>query len=164
MKIKTIYLEGFRNFKKATIAFAEKSVVIGSNDIGKTNLLYAMRILLDKSLSDIAIEPKDTDFYAYEPTDSFEIRIEFDDVVEECVIAKLKQHISDDGQLVLVYKANRQPSSKKIEYRFFAGRDKDNLAEIDSRYYLKTVNLKFIGSKRDLLEYIRQERKRLQSG
>jgi putative ATP-dependent endonuclease of OLD family len=161
MKIKTIYLEGFRNFKKATIAFAEKSVVIGSNDIGKTNLLYAMRILLDKSLSDIAIEPKDTDFYAYEPTDSFEIRIEFDDVVEECVIAKLKQHISDDGQLVLVYKANRQPSSKKIEYRFFAGRDKDNLAEIDSRYYLKTVNLKFIGSKRDLLEYIRQERKRL---
>ena len=46
MKIKSIYLEGFRNFKKATIAFAEKSVVIGSNDIGKTNLLFALRLRL----------------------------------------------------------------------------------------------------------------------
>ena len=142
MKIKTIYLEGFRNFKNATISFSEKSVVIGSNDIGKTNLLYAMRLLLDKSLSEAGIEPKDTDFYAYEPTNSFEIRIEFDDVVEECVIAKLRQNISDDRKLVLAYKAERQPASKKIEYKLFAGRDKDNLAEIDSRFYFKTLNLK----------------------
>lgn len=161
MKITTVYLEGFRNFKKATINFAEKSVVIGGNDIGKTNLLYAMRMVLDRSLSDVAIEPKDTDFYAHEPTDSFEIRIEFDDVIEECIIAKLKQHISDKSQLVLAYKATRQSTSKKIDYKLLAGRDKDNLVEIDSRFYLKTLNLKFIGSKRDLLEYIRQERKRL---
>ena len=161
MKIKTIFLQGFRNFKNATISFAEKSIVIGGNDIGKTNLLHAIRMLLDKSLSDTAIEPKDTDFYAYETTNSFEIRIEFDDIFEECVIAKLRQNISDDGQLVLAYKAERLPASKKIEYKLFAGRDKDNLAEIDSRFYLKTLNLKFIGSKRDLLEYIRQERRRL---
>lgn len=161
MKIKTIYLEGFRNFKKAKIDFAEKSVVIGSNDVGKTNLLYAMRILLDRSLSDIAIEPRDTDFYAHEPTDSFEIRIIFDGIVEECVIAKLRQNISDDGKLVLAYRANRQQTSKKIEYKLFAGRNEENLSEIDSRFYLKTLNLKFIGSKRDLLEYIRQERKHL---
>ncbi len=161
VKIKAIHLEGFRNFKKATINFAQKSVVIGSNDIGKTNLLHAMRMLLDRNLSEAAIEPKDTDFYAYESTNSFEIRIEFDDIFEECVIAKLRQNISDDGQLVLSYKAERQPTSKKIEYKILAGRDKDNLAEIDGRFYLKTLNLKFIGSKRDLLEYIRQERKKL---
>ncbi|HNC59888.1 MAG TPA: AAA family ATPase [Leptospiraceae bacterium] len=161
MKITSVYLEGFRNFKKAIINFAEKSVVIGSNDIGKTNLLYAMRMVLDRSLSDVAIEPKDTDFYAHEPTDTFEIRIEFDDVTEECVIAKLKQHISDTSQLILAYRAIRQPASKKIDYKLLAGRDKDNLVEIDSRFYLKTLNLKYIGSKRDLLEYIRQERKRL---
>lgn len=161
MKIKSIYIKGFRNFKESTIAFSEKSVIIGSNDIGKTNLLFAMRLLLDKSLSEAAIEPKDTDFYAYEPTDSFEIRIEFDDIVEECVIAKLRQNISDDNQLVLTYKAERQPASNKIDYKLFAGRDKDNLTEIDGRFYLKTLNLKFIGSKRDLLEYIRRERKSL---
>ncbi len=161
MKIKTVYLKGFRNFKDTTIYFAEKSVVIGSNDIGKTNLLYALRMLLDRSLSDVAIEPKETDFYAHEQTDSFEIQIEFDEVVEECVLAKLKQHISDTGQLVLTYKATRLPAFKKIEYKLFAGRDKNNLTEIDSRFYLKTLNLKFIGSKRDLLEYIRQERRRL---
>lgn len=161
MKIKTVHLEGFRNFKKTTICFAQKSVVIGSNDIGKTNLLYAMRLLLDRGLSEVAIEPKETDFYAHEPTDSFEIQIEFDDVVEECVLAKLKQHVSDTGQLVLAYKAARQAATKKIEYKLFAGRDKDNLTEIDSRFYLRTLNLKFIGSKRDLLEYIRQERRKL---
>ena len=161
MKIKSIHLEGFRNFKKATINLSEKSVVIGSNDIGKTNLLHAMRMLLDRSLSEVAIEPKETDFYAHEPTDSFEIRIEFDDIVEECVIAKLKQHISDDSRLVLAYKAYRQSDSKKIDYKLYAGRDAENLTEIDARFYLRTLNLKFVGSKRDLLEYIRHERKYL---
>src|SRR5258706_390348 len=43
MKIKTVYLKGFRNFKDTTIYFAEKSVVIGSNDIGKRDLLEYIR-------------------------------------------------------------------------------------------------------------------------
>jgi AAA15 family ATPase/GTPase len=35
-----------------------KNLIIGANDVGKTNLLYAIRLLLDKSLSELDLEPK----------------------------------------------------------------------------------------------------------
>jgi len=161
MKIKSVKLEGFRNFKKTEIFFSEKSLVIGSNDIGKTNLLFALRIILDRSLSDSDIEPKETDFFAHEPTNELWIQVVFEDVQEECVIAKMREHISDDGQLILAYYATRNPDTKSLDYKLLAGRDNKSLTEINGRYYLRTLNIKFIGSKRDLLAFIHYERKKL---
>lgn len=161
MRIKSVRLKGYRNFKDATINFAEKSLIIGCNEIGKTNLLYALRILLDRTLSEVDIEPKDSDFFAFEPTNDLEINIEFEDITEECIIAKLREHISDDGHLILTYHAVKHQDTKGIDYSLLIGKDEKSLSEIDTRYYLKTLNLKFIGSRRNLLEYIRQERKNL---
>src|SRR6056297_51839 len=107
MILKTVKLEGFRNFKKAKINLSKKSLVIGSNDVGKTNFLWAIRLLLDRSLSDYDIEPSDSDFYAYEETNEFLIALFFTDVIDDCVVAKLKGKISDDDKLVLVYKGYR---------------------------------------------------------
>lgn len=45
-------IKGFRNFKDSEINLNEKTLVIGANDIGKSNLIYALRILLDKKLSE----------------------------------------------------------------------------------------------------------------
>ena len=63
MKIDKVKLNGFRNFNDALVKFNDKTLIIGGNDVGKTNLLYAIRLLLDKSLSDRDIEPELTDFY-----------------------------------------------------------------------------------------------------
>ena len=63
MKIDNVKLVGFRNFKDISVRFNDRTLIIGSNDVGKTNLLYALRLLLDKSLSDRDIEPVLTDFY-----------------------------------------------------------------------------------------------------
>lgn len=41
-------MKGFRNFKDTKVNFNEKTLIIGANDIGKSNLIYALRILLDK--------------------------------------------------------------------------------------------------------------------
>ena len=161
MRIKSVRLTGYRNFKDTEIIFSEKSLVIGPNDIGKTNLIYALRLLLDNTLSVSDIEPKETDFFAHEPTHELSIRILFDDIKEECVIAKMKEKISDDGQFILVYHATRDPIKNSLDYKIFAGKDESSLLEIDHRYYLKYINLKFIGSKRDLLTYIQRERKSL---
>lgn len=161
MRIKSVKLEGFRNFKEDEINFTEKSLVIGSNDIGKTNLIYALRILLDRTLSDADIEPKETDFFVHEPTNEYWIRIVFEDIHEECVIAKLREHVSDDGQLILGYHATRNPDTNSLDYKIFAGKDDESLIEINGRYYLRTLNLKYIGSRRDLLAYIHHERRRL---
>jgi putative ATP-dependent endonuclease of OLD family len=161
MHIKSLRLNGFRNFKDAEINLTEKSLLIGSNDVGKTNLLYALRILLDRSLSDAEIEPKQNDFYAYEPTHEFSIRIHFSDITEECIIAKLRENISDDGCLLLVYRAYSDPKTNHLSYKILIGKDDASLVEIEGRYYLRVLNLKFIGSKRDLISFIRQEKQRL---
>lgn len=56
MQLKTLYIKGFRNFKEVKVNFNEHSLMIGANDVGKTNLIYALRILLDRSLSDYDYE------------------------------------------------------------------------------------------------------------
>lgn len=66
MHLHHIYINGFRNFKEATVSFNKHSLIIGANDVGKTNLIYAIRLLLDRGLSDYDYELSDSDFYAYE--------------------------------------------------------------------------------------------------
>ncbi len=158
MILASIKLQGFRNFKKAKINLATKSLIIGANDVGKTNLLWAIRLLLDRSLSDYDIEPKDTDFYAFEETNMFTIQLHFDDVREDCVVSKLKGKIGDDNKLVLAYQAFRDKTTKVKTYKLFAGPTKDLLEEIEDRYYRKVLNVKYISSRRDLHNYINREK------
>lgn len=161
MQIDYVKLKGFRNFKEATVKFTQKSLIIGSNDIGKSNLLYALRLLLDKSLSEANLEPQDSDFYAYEDTNEIEILIKFQDINAECVLSKLKEHVNNAGVTYLAYKATRDKDSKRKDYRILVGREPELLEEVDSRFYLRVLNLRFIGSKRDLGAYIKQQRKHL---
>ena len=80
-----VYIKGFRNFREATIRFNRQSLIIGANDIGKTNLIYALQILMDRGFSDYSFELKDSDFYAYENTKEVVIRAYLTDVREEFV-------------------------------------------------------------------------------
>ncbi len=157
MIISQIRLTGFRNFKKATINVTNKTLIIGSNDIGKTNLLYALRILLDRGLSDLDIEPKDSDFFCYEETSQLEIIIKFEEVTDDCVVSKLPGKISDDGVLYLAYRAWRNSH----EYKFYAGYSIEALEEIQERFYRKVLHLKYISSNRDLNSYVRKEKRNL---
>ena len=50
MLLQKIYIKGYRNFKEVTVNLNKNSLVIGANDVGKTNLIHAMRLLLDKGL------------------------------------------------------------------------------------------------------------------
>src|SRR5690606_28751209 len=134
---------GFRNFKKAKINIAKKSLIIGANDVGKTNLLWAIRLLLDRSLSDYDLEPKDTDFYCFEETNELTIQLHFEDVKEDCVVSKLKGKIGGDNKLILAYKAYRDKTTKAKTYQLFAGPTTDLLEEIEDRYYRKVLNVKY---------------------
>lgn len=157
MRITQIKLKGYRNFKDATINVSDKTLIIGSNDIGKSNMLYAMRILLDRSLSEWDVEPKDSDFYCHDETNELSIVLKFEDVKEDCVVSKLPGKISDDGILYLAYKAWKNTH----EYKFYAGFKEDELEEIQERYYRKVLHLKYISSNRDLYSYIKREKRSL---
>ena len=158
MLLKSIKLKGFRNFKKAKINLTKKSLIIGANDVGKTNLLWAIRLLLDRGLSDYELEPKDSDFYAFEETNEFDIILYFEDVIEDCVVSKLKGKIGDDNKLVLSYKAFRNEETRVKTYKLFAGPDNRSLEEIEDRYYRKVLNVKYISSRRDFHSYINREK------
>lgn len=161
MILSTVKISGFRNFKNATINFVEKSLIIGANDVGKTNLIWAVRLLLDKGLSEYEVEPQDSDFYAFDDTNEFSILLHFKEVKEDCVVAKLKGKISDSDELFLQYRGFRDAVTKSKSYKLYAGIDVAGLEEIEDRFYRKVLNLKYISSRRDFHNYINREKKSL---
>jgi putative ATP-dependent endonuclease of OLD family len=63
VRIANIHIENFRNFHELNIAVGRSAVILGENQIGKTNLLYAMRLVLDPSLPDSARQLRSEDFW-----------------------------------------------------------------------------------------------------
>lgn len=104
MKLEKLYIKGFRNFKETTVKFNNQSLIIGANDVGKTNLLYALRILLDRGFSDYDLDLKDSDYYAYDETDEVVIIAYFSDVTEECIVSRMKGDIGEDSKLVTCWR------------------------------------------------------------
>lgn len=159
MVISKVDLSGFRNFKSCTINLEQKSLIIGANDVGKTNFIYALRLLLDRSLSELDIEPTDKDFYAHGKENEFSITIHLSKITEDCLLSKLKDKVSDDGSCVLQYIGIRDLETYEKKFQILMGHNISLLEEIESRFYLKVFNLKFISSRRDLISYIKRERK-----
>lgn len=159
MRFSSIEIKGFRNFEDARIRFNGDTLILGSNDVGKSNLLHALRILLDKSLSEQDIEPSELDFHcgALGVADNFEFTLCFDSVEEDAVLSILKGHVSDEGEVFLRYRALRDD----LSYKVFIGHSLEALEEITGRYYLKYVNLKYIESQRDLRSFIKREKRQL---
>lgn len=160
MKIDYVELKQYRNFADAHINLARNSLVIGSNDVGKTNMIHALRLLLDKSLSDADIEPLAPDFHCAQDgkqAESFTILIAFSEVTQDAVLSQLKGHVSASGLFFLGFEAHRADRS----YKIYAGHDRAAMEEIPSRFYLKYLHLKYINSQRDLVRYIRSEKRHL---
>lgn len=160
MRIEKVKITNFRNFESATINFNESTLVIGVNDIGKTNLIFALRLLLDKSLSERDIEPSESDFHIKtdgSQTNDFNILIEFSDIQEEAVLSVLRGYVSDASKTVFKLSASRE----NLDYKFYAGSDESDLEEINNRFYLKYINLRYIRSQRDLQKFIDIEKKHL---
>lgn len=157
MKIVEVTIKGFRNFKDAKLNFNNHTAIMGFNDIGKTNLIYALRLLLDKNISEADMELTDSDFFIYEETNEIEITIKFDEVREDFVLAKIGQYISDNHETYIRYAFTKCDR----EFKLFMGSSIDLLEEIEGRFYLKAFNLKYVGSSRNLSSFIKKEKKSL---
>ena len=58
-----IRIKNFRNFKSLDLPLAASSVIVGENKVGKTNLIYALRLVLDPSLAESARTLRAEDFW-----------------------------------------------------------------------------------------------------
>lgn len=63
MKLTRIQIENFRNFRKIDVALDGNIVLVGENSVGKSNLLYALRLIFDPTLPDSARQLSIGDFW-----------------------------------------------------------------------------------------------------
>ena len=75
----------------------------------------------------------------------------------------MKDHVSDDKNLLVRYEASRDPSSGQKTYQIKASRseDENDFQELTSRVYLRSLHMRYISSRRDLSAFIRKERQNL---
>ena len=71
------------------------------------------------------------------------------------------QNISNENVLFIRYEAYRETTSGLKTYKILVGPTIDKLQECDSRFYIRTLNLNYINSNRDLRSFIRKEKSNL---
>ncbi len=63
MKISRLEINNFRNFQHCEFALSKHSVIVGENKIGKSNLLFALRLIFDPRLPDTERQLRVEDFW-----------------------------------------------------------------------------------------------------
>ncbi|NLS16177.1 AAA family ATPase [Rhizobium sp. P40RR-XXII] len=137
MYLSRIAIENFRNFRNLDVALAGSVVIVGENRVGKSNLVYGLRLIFDPSLPDSARDLQLGDFWdgieEYERETRVKISVEIKDFEDDPdVLAVLTDfRIPGDPQtasLTYEFKARpgllRAPASEKdFEFVCYGGRD-----------------------------------------
>ena len=152
MKIDKVHIKGFRSFDDEVVTLQKKTLIIGANDVGKTNLIYALRLLFDKSLNEHDLELTDSDYNAYSHTDTIEITVYLSDIVEDCLLSAFQGAVKN-GELIIQY-----TNSKNGSYRILTGFSEETLSETTTRQYIKRLNMQCVDTNRDLFSFLRRER------
>lgn len=155
MRIDKLHIKGFRNFDDVEITFQPKTLIIGANDVGKTNLIYAIRLLFDKSLNEHDLELTDSDYNAYSNTNEIEITATICDIVEDCLLSALGGAIKDGATMI------RYSNTKVGSYRIFMGFSEGTLEEFPGRHYIKRLNMQYVDTNRDLFSFLKRERNQM---
>lgn len=130
-------------------------MILGANDSGKTNLLMALRLLFDRSLSDNNLDLASSDYNAYTKADSVEITAYLEDVTEECLISIFKGDLEDNCMMI------RYSKTKGEDYEIKAGSSEETMRDLQSRSYLRRLNMQYVTTKRDLTSFLHHERAHL---
>jgi putative ATP-dependent endonuclease of OLD family len=110
MYLSRIRIENFRNFKLLDVELSGDVVFVGENRVGKSNLIYALRIIFDPSLPDSARQLGLTDFWdgIEEPTTNDKIVIS----------VEIKDFDSDPDILASLtdFRLNDDPDTVRLSY------------------------------------------------
>lgn len=82
MRLSKVSIRNFRNFRSVDIPLSGNVVLLGENRVGKSNLLFAIRLILDPTLPDSARQLKLSDFWDGAPSDyseAIEVHLEIVD-------------------------------------------------------------------------------------
>lgn len=160
MKLSRIKIKNYRNFFDEDISLNHETIIIGPNDVGKTNLLMAIRILLDKSLSYLDLEPEERDFNIFSDEEEITIILEFSEISENSesfIYASLGQDI-EDSKMYLMYKGYKN-SEEKFKFFMSAKEDEESFHEIPGRNkYINLINCVYLDSTRQLKSFLKKSK------
>ena len=166
--ISRVKIKNYRNFKDVDVRLGHKQIIIGENNVGKTNFLKALQLILDPTLSDEDRMLEESDF-----NDTLVNPMENK---EEIVIEVYIEIYSNNKTILTVFQDATVKNEKgkevlKLTYRFFpyiddAGnieyqynifKGNDETKKFGS-YERKYLNLKVIKALRDVESEIRNSR------
>lgn len=151
VRLSRIVIKNFRNFKSLDVRLGEHAVILGENKVGKTNLLFALRLILDPSLPDSARKLRLEDFWDGLPRplnleDAIEISVEFRGFEgSENLLAVLADHLIKPDPMVARITYRYQPiaglkeapkSESDYEFIVFGGNRPDNTVGYDLRRWM----------------------------
>ncbi len=128
MHLSRIKIENFRNFSLLDVELAGNVVVVGENRVGKSSLLYALRLVLDPALPDSARELSLSDFRDGLETPSIDDKI---------VVSIEIKNFEDDLDVLAVltdYRLDDDASTVRLTYQFRARPDLDSDPAADDDY------------------------------
>jgi len=151
MRLSRIAISNFRNFKFLDVQLGHHAVVLGENKVGKTNLLFALRLILDPALPESMRRLRLDDFWDGLPRpltldDAIEISVEFQGFDKsENLLAVLADHLVEPDQMVARITYRYQPvaglkeaprSEADYEFNMFGGGRPDNTVGYDLRRWM----------------------------
>ena len=114
MHLSRITIANFRNFSHLDVRLAGNVVVLGENRVGKSNLLHAMRLVLDPSLPDTARHLSISDFW-----DGLEDRTGDDKITVSVEITDFEDNL-DILAVLTDYRLDDDPHTVRLTYEFRA--------------------------------------------
>ena len=151
MYISRIDIRNFRNFNHLELDLCENAVIVGENKIGKSNLIYALRLVLDPRLSDSERHLRLEDFWdglsrPLSKDDCIQISVDIADYENnEGLMAVLAEHLIQAEPMVsrLTYLYRPKPSlnenpKKEADYEFlvYGGGRPENQIGYETRRWL----------------------------
>lgn len=159
MILSKVKVKNYRNFVDEEVNFLNQSIIIGPNDVGKTNLIMAIRLLLDRNLSYNDLEPQEKDFNIFTNEDEITIILEFSEINitnDSYIYAVLGTDIENE-KMYLMYKGEKY-GDEKFKFFISAKENEDSFHEISRHKYLKVINCVYLDSTRQLKQLSRRSK------
>lgn len=157
MNISHVNIKGFRNFSNVEFDLSSNTLIVGGNDTGKSNLLYALRILFDPSLSSRDLELCDADYNSQSKANKIYIEARIDGITENCVIATIGKEIKN-GSAYFVYTIER---GKPFQIGVGPSNKPESLSLDLGRSYTRALAIEYVSSSRNLDSFLQHNQRRL---
>ncbi|MEK3701936.1 AAA family ATPase [Paenibacillus sp. FSL R10-2199] len=165
--ISRIKIKNFRNFKDIDVSLSHKQVIIGENNIGKTNLIRAIQLILDPRLSDADRQLVESDFFnglesPMKSGEEIEVLIEvqgFENnktllaVLSDATVSKIPPTLRLTYRY---YPIERGDGSYEYMFTIYQGEDETNLFTHRQRKYF---NIRVISALRDVESEMKNSKK-----